>query len=28
MVNDTVTITINRYGRVNDVQLRLEPHPQ
>lgn len=27
MVNDTVTITINRYGRVYDVDLRLEPHP-
>ena len=28
MVNDIVTITINRHGRVYDVQLRLEPHPQ
>jgi serine protease Do len=27
IVNDTVTITINRYGRVYDVHLKLEPHP-
>lgn len=27
IVNDTVTITINRYGRVYDVRLKLEPHP-
>ena len=27
IVNDTVTITINRYGRVYDVNLKLEPHP-
>ena len=26
-VNDTITITINRYGRVYDVHLKLEPHP-
>jgi S1-C subfamily serine protease len=26
-VNDTITITINRYGRVYDVRLKLEPHP-
>jgi S1-C subfamily serine protease len=27
IVNDTVTITINRYGRVYDVHLKLESHP-
>lgn len=27
IVNDTVTIMINRYGRVYDVHLKLEPHP-
>jgi S1-C subfamily serine protease len=27
IVSDTVTIMINRYGRVYDVNLKLEPHP-
>lgn len=27
IVNDIITITINRYGRVYDVQIKLEPQP-